>query len=72
MEKIEKHWTRPYSIQHSTASHDYGVAIGNSRVGYWDVCLFPYTVPLSFSSISFNGNDLTFFKRYVFNFLKNS
>jgi len=59
----------------ATTSHDYCVAIGNSRVGRYDVCFFPSTAKLwnSFPSHVFpNTYEFPIFKKQIYYFLKNS
>ena len=65
---------RPRNTRQAAASHDYCVAIGNSRVCRFDNCFFPYTSKLwnSLPSHVFPNNyDLAHFKKHVFHFLKN-
>ena len=67
---------RPRNTRQATTSHDYCVAIDNSRVGCYDVCcFFPSTVNLwnSLPSHVFpNTYDFPLFKKQIFYFLKNS
>ena len=69
---------RPRNTRQATTSHDYCVAIDNSRAGCYDVCFFPSTAKLwnslllYFSSHVFPLMTFPFPKSRFFYFLKNS